>query len=56
MEKYGRTWKLSKEKLSEIEYVWKVITFEDGVELWEENQIGRLFLRYLDDTLYETEF
>lgn len=56
MEKYGRTWKLCNENLSDIEYVWKVITFEDGVELWEENAIGRLFLKYLDGTLYETEF
>lgn len=56
MEKYGRTWKLSNEKLADIEYVWKVITLEDGVELWEENAIGRLFLVYPDGKIWETDF
>ena len=56
MEKYVRTWKECREAIFKNEYVWKVIDLPDGSSLWEENEIGRLFIIEQSGKVWETEF
>jgi len=55
MKKYGVEWTRCYEEWWKFPYVWKVIDLPDGEELWEENQLGRLFL-VKGDEVWEYEF